>query len=159
MNRGADKFWRSTSTRRFFSLFITVIWLTAVLQPCVMASVADFESSEAHQSSGMVDHHPHPDSHDDSEHMCPHCKAGTGGADHCNPDNDVVCDGDESYVYFSRIKPLDDDLFFKPSQLFPPGQADTRVTGTVSMTVAFLGASLHLPAGPPLRDLYRVYLK
>ena len=159
MNRGANKFWRSTSTRRFFSLFITVIWLTTVLQPCVMASVADFGSSETHQSSSMGDHHPHSDSHDDSEPVCPHCKAGAGGADHCNPDYDVVCDGDESYVYFSRIKPLDDDQYFKQSQLLLTGQADTGAPDTVSTSVAFLGASLHLPAGPPLRDLYRVYLK
>ena len=161
MNRGINRYWRLTSVRRFFSLFITVIWLAALLQPCVMASVVDFDSSESHQSSSQGDHHPHSDSHDDDEHepVCPHCKAGAGGADHCNPDNDVVCDGDESYVYFSRIKPLDDDQFFKQSQPFVPGQADTGEPDSVSMTVSFLGASLHLPAGPPLRDLYRVYLK
>ena len=159
VNRGNNKFWRSTSARRFFSLFITVIWLSALLQPCVMASVADFGSSESHQSSSQGDHHPHSDSHGDDEPVCPHCKAGAGGADHCSPENDVVCDGDESYVYFSRIKPLDDDQFFKQSQLFVPGQADTGETDSVSKTVFFLGASLHLPAGPSLRDLYRVYLK
>jgi hypothetical protein len=70
-----------------------------------------------------------------------------------------VCDGDESYVYFSRIKPLDDDQFFKQSQLFVPWQADTEEPDAISLMVSFLGASLYQPAGPPLRDLYRVYLK
>ena len=159
MNRGINRYWRSTSVRRFFSLFITVIWLAAVLQPCLMASVPDFDSSESHQSSSQGDHHPHSDSHDDDEPVCPHCKSNSGGADHCSPGKDVVCDGGESDVYFSRIKPLDDDNFFKQSQPFVPGQADTGGTDSVSKTVFFLGASLYLPAGPPLRDLYRVYLK
>ena len=159
MNRGINRYWRSTSVRRFFSLFITVIWLAAVLQPCLMASVPDFDSSESHQSSSQGDHHPHSDSHDDDEPVCPHCKSNSGGADHCSPGKDVVCDGGESDVYFSRIKPLDDDNFFKQSQPFVPGQADTGETDSVSKTVFFLGAPLYLPAGPPLRDLYRVYLK
>lgn len=159
MNRSADKFWRSTSLRKFFSLSITVIWLTAMLQPCVMASVAAFDYADSHHSGDMVDQHPHAGSRDDKEPVCPHCKSGNGVDGECGSVSDVVCEGDSSYVYFSRIKPLDDDQFFKQSQPFVPGRTDTREPETVSLTVSFQGASLRLPAGPPLRDLYRVYLK
>ena len=158
MNQGFDKFRRPTSVRRFFSLFITVVWLTTLLQPCVMASVIDYGAADSHHSSDPVNHSSHSESSDLSAPVCPHCEYGVG--DGCDPDiNDVVCDGEESSQYISRIKPLSDDKHFKQSQPAAPGPEELGKTDLARFLVSFPGAFQYLPPGPSLRDLYRVYLK
>lgn len=156
MNRSSKKFWIRTSSRKFIGLFITVIWLVTALQPCVMASVTDLhpESVETHLSSSTSS------DHSDALHSpCPHCKTATGENDRCAPESDDNCDGNATFVYYERVKPVDADKYdaqFKSLFLISSLQLDTRAYST---PVAPLSKSLNLPAGPPLIDLFRVYLK
>ena len=158
LNRGSNKFWHTASVRRFFSLFVTVVWLTTLLQPCVMASVMDYGSADSHHSGVPVNHQSHSESSDQSAPMCPHCKFGVG--DHCSPDIDVAaCDGEEASPYISRTKPLSDDQYLKQPLPAAPGPEEPGKTDLARFLVSFPGAPQFLPPGPPLRDLYRVYLK
>jgi hypothetical protein len=153
---GSNKFWSKTSTRKFFGLFITVIWLATVLQPCVMASFVDSDSSsvESHHSmAGSSDHGITENS------GCPHCKAVTNSDDHCDPQGDEVCDEDNSLVYYSRIKPLDSEQLYKPSQPWVILTSRDYEFGSFVPTASKIYTSLNLPTGPPLIDLYCVYLK
>lgn len=139
MKSCSNKFWSKTSTRKFSGLFITVIWLTTALQPCVMAGSSDRGTTE---NSG-----------------CPHCKTVTNSDDHCDPQGDEVCDEDNSLVYYSRIKPLDSEQLYKPSQPWVILTSRDYKFGSFVPTASKIYTSLNLPTGPPLIDLYCVYLK
>ena len=156
MNRRFNKFWDRASSRRFISLFITVIWLATALQPCVMASVVDSGPSDvsAHHSMNMPS-----DSADTESLGCPHCKTATVGSDHCDPQFDEVCDEDESLVSDSRIKPVDNEQFDSQTQSLAVLSSRDYEFNSYSSSLSATSKSLTLPAGPPLRDLYRVYLK
>lgn len=155
MNRSSDKFWDRASSRRFISLFITVIWLATALQPCVMASVVDSGSSDVntHHSMSM------PSDPADTESLdCPHCKTATGGSDHCDSQLDEICDEDESLVYDSRVKPVDNEKFDYQTLPLAILSSHDYEFNSYSSRLSVISKSLTLPAGPPLRDLYRVYL-
>lgn len=156
MNPRSKKIWERTASRKFIGLFITVIWLVTALQPCVMASVTDLhhQSVETHLSSSTSS------DHGGALHSpCPHCKTAASDKDRCAPASDDNCDGNSTFVYYERVKPVDADKFsaqFESVTLIGSLQPDSRA---YSAPAAPLKKSQALPAGPSLIDLYRVYLK
>jgi hypothetical protein len=156
VNRRPNKVWLNVSIRRFISLFIPIIWLAAALQPCVMASVKDdsFQGAETHLSSTTSSDHS-----TQRHSRCPHCKTATGDTDCCVPASADDCDGNSTFVYYERVKPVNTDKFYAQFKTQMPISGLQHDTRTYSTPVAALSKSLYLPAGPPLIDLYRVYLK
>ena len=135
MNLSPNKVWTSISRRRFVSLFITVIWLATALQPCVMASVVDSHSA------------------------CPHCKNTVSDKNPCDPQSDKNCDSDETLVFYERIKPVDTEKLYGKFQSFSLNNSQDVKVRFYSTPASTISKSLDLPTGPPLRDLYQVYLK
>jgi len=156
VNRSSKHFRVRTSSQRFVSLFITVIWLVSALQPCVMASVADTGSSEVetHHSASMPSGQIAADNS-----SCPHCKVATAISEHCASQADEICYDDELFVNYSRSKPDDNQKFDNQFQALAPLTSRDFEINSYRSTVSSISKSLNLPAGPPLIDLYRVYLK
>lgn len=142
--------------RRFVSLLITVIWIATALQPCVMASVVEShpQSLETHHSEsssivlGKTDHS-----------VCPHCKNTEHNQTPCGSQPDENCDGNDTLAYYERVKPVDTERLYEQFQSFTLNHSRNIKGWGYSSPVTPLSESLQLPAGPPLRDLYRVYLK
>ena len=147
--------------RRVFSLFITVIWLATVLQPCVMASVVDSDSAKAetHHSIHANDQSSHiHDGAESANHGCPHCDNSGHDNNHCKSETSKICDNEYSYVYSSRIKSVDHDKFHaqhQPIKLLCNSDNGTQIGQLVASEI---GKSPPLFQGPKLADLYRVYL-
>lgn len=156
MNRSAKKVWVRTSSRKFIGLLFTVIWLATALQPCVMASVSGLhpQSVEAHHSRGTSSGHSAG-----SHSPCPHCKTTTSTDDHCTPEPDDCCNGNGTFIYFERLKPVDTDKFDAQFESVAFFSSLHPITRAYSKPVARLSKALNLRAGPSLIDLYRVYLK
>ena len=147
--------------RRVFSLFITVIWLATVLQPCVMASIADTGSAKAetHHTSHADDPSSHiNDGAESANHACPHCDTSGHDNNHCKSETSKICDNEDSYVYSGRIKSVDNEKFqaqHQPIKLLGNSDNGTQIGQLVASEI---GKSPPPFQGPKLTDLYRVYL-
>ena len=156
MNLSPNKIWTRVSTRRFVSLFVTVIWLATALQPCVMASFAESDSQDVgtHHSG-----HSAVEQNKDAHSACPHCKTIVGDKTPCDPQSDENCDGDDVLVYYERTKPVDAEKLYEEFKPIAPNNGRDIKIRTYSALVTTISDSLHPPSGPPIRDLYQVYLK
>jgi len=154
--------WTHNPVRRVVSLFITVIWLATVLQPCVMASVVDSgpPKAETHHTSHAVDPSNHVnDGADPGKHGCPHCDTSGHDKNHCKLESSKICDNEDSNIYSGRIKSVDHEKFHDHHQsLLLPGNSDEFVQ-IGQLVASGIGKSPPPFQGPKLADLYRVYLK
>ncbi|MDX2416422.1 MAG: hypothetical protein QNK19_03065 [Xanthomonadales bacterium] len=162
MKYGSKNSWTQNPIRRVASLFITVIWLATVLQPCVMASVVDSDSAnvETHHASHADDLSSHGNHGASSgNHGCPHCDTSGDDKNHCKSETSKICDNEDSYVYSGRIKSVDHEKFHDQHQ--PTKLLDNSDNGTQTgqLVASEIGKSPLLFQGPKLADLYRVYLK
>jgi len=152
----------NNSFRRVVSLFITVIWFATLLQPCVMASVVDSNSSkvETHHTSDSDDHSSHQNHGTEPGEMnCPHCDSSGDDDNHCKPENSKICDNEDSYVYSERIKSVDLQKFHDqhpPLKLLKKSDGLTQIG---QLEASEIGKSPPPFQGPKLADLYQVYLK
>ena len=152
----------SNPIKRVVSLFITVIWLATILQPCVMASVVDLSSSkvESHHTSPTDVHSNHVDNGADSDkHGCSHCDTFSNDENHCDSEANSKCDNKESYVYSERIKPIDHEKFSDPHQPLKLLINSDYGTQIGQLVASEIGKSPPSFQGPTLTDLYQIYLK
>ena len=162
MNSNRKQASTNNSFRRVVSLFITVIWLATLLQPCVMASVVDSNPSkmETHHTSDSDDHSSHQNHGTDSiEKKCSHCDASGGDDNHCKPENDKICDNEDSYAYSERIKPADLEKFHDQYRSLNLLCNSDDLIQIGQLVASDIGKSPPPFQGPNLADLYQVYLK
>jgi hypothetical protein len=147
--------WHQSPARRITSLFVTVILLATVLQPCVMASVVDSNSlkAETHQMD-------HEDGESDSgKHGCAHCDTAGCGDNQCDSEASHSCDANASYAFNERIEPGDDENFssqHQPLKLLNNPECEIQ---SGQLMAPEIGRSPPISQGPKLADLYQVYLK
>jgi len=147
--------WHQSPARRIISLFVTVILLATVLQPCVMASFVDSNSlkAETHQMN-------HEDGEGDSGGQgCAHCDTTGGDDNHCNSEASHSCDADTSFVYNERTKSNDHEKFYSQHQSLKLLNSPECEIQSGQLMASEIGRSPPISQGPKLIDLYQVYLK
>ena len=162
MNSNRKKSSTNNPFRRVVSLFISVIWLATLLQPCVMASVVDSSSSkiETHHTSDSNDHSSHQNHGTEPvEKNCPHCDTSGSYDNHCKSETSKICDNEDSYVYSGRIKSVDLEKFHDQHQPLKLLCNSDDLTQTGQLVASEIGKSPPPFQGPKLADLYQVYLK
>lgn len=151
MKRRATHHRTKKSWRRFVSLFLSVVWLSALLQPCVMAGSND-RADRGLTGTGQIATAAHH--HGD----CAQCSSLSTACDNCSSASNHSCSKGESTVAFDSTAAFDHKTKVKKIDLFAFTVVPLANRQLQLDTALFETPPERFSSGPSLIDLYCTYL-
>lgn len=145
---------KGTSARKFIGMLVAVIWTTAALQPCLMASVPDLAGEHA-----VTVLSPHSVAPERVHRDCPHCPL-LGDDQGSSAESAVgACAGDDQAPWLTQTKPADAAKFYRHSDSPMFAQMPAPAAHNDGLAIASHFSLPPRAAGLALFDLFRTYLK
>ena len=137
--------------QRYVSLFLTVVWLSVLVQPCVMAGSCDTVGTVIPGMGQMASTgHEHSD--------CTHCSSPSADCGDCSPALSHACSKADSTVGFDTTAAFEQKTKVKKFELFTFDLAQLAKSHLHLKILLSATPPESFPPGPSIMDLFQTYL-